>query len=287
MPCFKPYFKILSPEHDRPSALPCGRCAYCRSINQKTWSLRLFLESQRYNNLCFVTLTYSPEHCPADYSLVPSHLQSFIKRLRYYLPNNLKIKYFAVGEYGSRRGRPHYHILFYNLPRMFFHYVKYAWSYGMIDFDVPRNNQATIKYITNYVMKKIGSLKQVSNYYEGRLPPFLRVSKGMGLYFVEKMSFYTDKLQIGNRIYTIGRYLKRKLAEKIGILNDVISFGIENLYENTLDLYARGLNSPSFNPEFLDFRYHKYKYLYDLAISGFKEDFLRRLEIWRIKNENR
>lgn len=286
MPCFNPYFKILSPEHDKPSALPCGRCAYCRSLNQKTWSLRLFLEAKRYEHICFTTLTYNQEYCPVDYALKPSHLQAFIKRLRYYLPKSVKIRYFAVGEYGSRRGRPHYHILFFGLPRMYYHYIKYAWDYGMIDIDTPRNNQATIKYVTNYVMKKIGSLHQVTNYYGGRLPPFLRVSKGMGLFFVEKMQFYVDKLKIGNTTYTIGRYLKRKLAQKFDILPAVISQGITILYENTLDLYAKGLNSPNCDTS-ITIPNGRWKYLYELAVKPFREDFIRKLEIWSLKSEIR
>lgn len=284
MPCFHPYFKILSPHHDKPSALPCGKCAYCRSINQKTWSLRLFLEAKRYENICFTTLTYNQEHCPSDYSLKPSHLQSFIKRLRYYLPKGLKIRYFAVGEYGTRKGRPHYHILFFGLPRVYYHYVKYAWDYGMIDIDTPRNNQATIKYVTNYVMKKIGSLKEVSNYYFGRTPPFLRVSKGMGLFFVEKMKFYVDKIKIGRSLYTIGRYLKRKLAEKFGILEAVTADGIELLYENTIDLFSKGMNSPNFDKT-ISISRGKWKYAYQLAVQPFKDEFIKKLNLWSLKYE--
>ena len=62
-------------------------------------------------NSCFVTLTYDKYHLPDDYSLHLEDLQKFLKRLRITINRKIskskKIKYLAVGEYGSQRGRPH------------------------------------------------------------------------------------------------------------------------------------------------------------------------------------
>ena len=47
--------------------------------------------------------------------LVNRHLQLFIKRFRKYVSKNYneKIRYYAIGEYGTQSLRPHWHILFF------------------------------------------------------------------------------------------------------------------------------------------------------------------------------
>lgn len=60
----------------------------------------------------FITLTYDDEHLPPGAELSKRDLQLFIKRLR---KRNPGIRYFAVGEYGSQKGRPHYHAVIFNL----------------------------------------------------------------------------------------------------------------------------------------------------------------------------
>lgn len=61
----------------------------------------------------FVTLTYSPENEPEGRTLVKSHFQSFMKRLRKF--HGSKIRYFHCGEYGDTNARPHYHAILYGI----------------------------------------------------------------------------------------------------------------------------------------------------------------------------
>ncbi len=287
MPCFRPFFKKIN-YSDVPLPLPCGRCEYCRSVNQRLWSLRLFIESKNWHNIAFVTLTYDHEHCPSDYSLVPSHLTNFTKRLRYYLDNYcVKIKVFSVGEYGSRYGRPHYHLLIFGLPRPLFHLVKSSWSFGMVDIDVPRDQYASIKYITNYVMKKIGSLKSQSKHYLGRFPPFLRASKGLGLSLVDKLNHFVDFVYIGKKKYVLGRYLRLKLSEKLGIVEQVKERSIDLMSVMANDLYIKGMSISPDVPYIFFGSYSKYRWWYENAISAFKSDFLNKLNIWSLKYENK
>lgn len=56
---------------------------------------------------CFLTLTYRPDALPVGGSLVPRHLQLFLKRLRRGAAG--RVSFFACGEYGDEIGRPHYH----------------------------------------------------------------------------------------------------------------------------------------------------------------------------------
>lgn len=49
--------------------VPCGKCLACRANNASQWATRVMHEAEYVKTACFVTLTYSPEHVPFDYSL--------------------------------------------------------------------------------------------------------------------------------------------------------------------------------------------------------------------------
>lgn len=67
---------------DRPVSLPCGQCVGCRLERSRQWAIRCMHEASLYEDNCFITLTYSDEHLPADGSLQLDHFQKFMKRLR-------------------------------------------------------------------------------------------------------------------------------------------------------------------------------------------------------------
>lgn len=92
---------------DKPVSLPCGKCIGCIKDWSTAWSVRCFHESEQHEQNCFATLTYRD---PAPDRLVPKDLRDFFKRLR---SAGVKFRYFAVGEYGGRTRRPHYHVLFF------------------------------------------------------------------------------------------------------------------------------------------------------------------------------
>lgn len=91
-------------------SVPCGQCIACKVDRSKEWAVRCMHELQaRGGKGMFLTLTYSDEYLPALGSLVPKHLQDFIKRLRkHFSPERLS--FYACGEYGDKGGRPHYHV---------------------------------------------------------------------------------------------------------------------------------------------------------------------------------
>lgn len=123
MPCFKPIkaWRTLentsnnkkaiaftkSAAYSHPIHLPCGQCIGCRLARSLSWAIRCVHEAQLHQQNTFITLTYSPEHLPWDGSLVKSHFQDFMKRLRFHSPQ--KIRYYMCGEYGESFTRPHYH----------------------------------------------------------------------------------------------------------------------------------------------------------------------------------
>jgi hypothetical protein len=68
-------------------------------------------EAQCHSENAFITLTYAPEHIPSDHSIHKEELQKFFKRLRKEI--GVKIRYFACGEYGTQKNRPHYHAIIF------------------------------------------------------------------------------------------------------------------------------------------------------------------------------
>lgn len=85
----------------------CGKCDECRLERVRNWTYKIWLESLEYNHSCFVTLTYADDE--KGKILNKKDLVNFIKRLR---KKGYKFKYFASGEYGEKKGRAHYHIIF-------------------------------------------------------------------------------------------------------------------------------------------------------------------------------
>ena len=55
-------------------------------------------------NAYFFTLTYNDENLPTDRQLDKTHLQDFFRSLRKKWKG---IRYWAIGEYGSEKGRRH------------------------------------------------------------------------------------------------------------------------------------------------------------------------------------
>lgn len=102
-------------KYDIETFVKCGKCSECQNEKANNWVIRNEYEKRKWNKICFITLTYKDN----PVFLIKKDLQDFIKRLRrqieyHDLNNGEKIRYFACGEYGETKGRPHYHIIIYN-----------------------------------------------------------------------------------------------------------------------------------------------------------------------------
>lgn len=150
--------------------IPCGRCRGCGLASAKDWSARCFHELNQHARACFVTLTYAPEHLPADGGLSLDHLQRFFKRLRKRFPG---VRYFACGEYGPKTFRPHYHAVIFGLDfegeftevARGSDYATYLsptldsiWGLGRTtwSYATPTN----IAYVTAYTAKKLAAVRR-------------------------------------------------------------------------------------------------------------------------------
>lgn len=121
-------------------------------------------------------------------------LQGFMKRLRRnqertdetieHLFNNLKphdkIKFYAAGEYGEEKGRPHYHAIIFNASAT--NIIK-SWSCGSVH--CVRANESTISYVMKYLDKHYSNEKEWK-----RKPEFNTMSEGIGTNYIEKNKYW-------------------------------------------------------------------------------------------------
>lgn len=88
--------------------LPCGKCIECRLEYGRQWATRAEHEAQIHKSNAFVTLTYSDEHL-GDNKLNYDDFQTFMKDLRDATDYKYEIGFMAVGEYGAKSKRKHWH----------------------------------------------------------------------------------------------------------------------------------------------------------------------------------
>jgi len=174
----------------------------------------------------FVTLTYDPDHimfCPKGRpTLFPNHLTEYWKALR----KKLKVRslsYYACGEYGSNRKRPHYHaIVFINdadlLPMHAIQMLETTWKHG--DVFIGTVTGESVAYTLKYISKP-GSVPQYPG--DTRTPEFQRASKGIGKEYLTPSMIAWHKADLIKRAYIAGqgdiripmpRYFKDKIYTK-------------------------------------------------------------------------
>lgn len=195
----------------------------------------MILESLKHEHSCFVTLTYSDDFLPEGGSLVPEHPQLFLKRLRKAVSPH-KIRFYLVGEYGDKTFRPHYHLALYGLSADDYQVIADAWSVSGVPIGHVVVGTLTFEsagYVAGYVTKKM--TKPDDARLDGRHPEFCRMSLRPGI-GADAMSDVADvlytkhgcaelarlgdvptSLKHGNRSMPLGRYLRRKLREQMGI----------------------------------------------------------------------
>lgn len=94
--------------------VPCRKCLGCLSDRRRSWTERVSFESKQYKKNSFITLTYNEENLPP--TLLRRHYQLFMKRLRERCraSGRPSPRMFYRGEYGDRKGRPHFHAILLN-----------------------------------------------------------------------------------------------------------------------------------------------------------------------------
>lgn len=190
--------------------VPCGSCPICRERQSKEWSIRLTQELKDAVSASFITLTYNDENNPGE--LEKSHLQKFFKRLR--KKNQYKIRYYAVGEYGSENLRPHYHACVFNVEEKNIMTLEQIWQKGFAKADPL--TEGRIKYVTDYIQTKNNNVVGWD-----LTQPFAVMSKGLGLGYLtpEKIQYHRNT---GNNFITkpggikvsMPRYYREKIWDQ-------------------------------------------------------------------------
>lgn len=196
--------------------LPCNQCIGCRIDRCKQWAVRLLNEAQLHEKKSFITLTYNdktllarrqereptvpctpPSKSATSKAVVYYHdthaeprahedslrirdVQLFMKRLRFELTTrnpSTTVRYYLVGEYGDKYGRPHYHIALYGEDfaddrterRTSGAYTCYRssrleklWPHG--NSEIGELTLESTLYVAGYIMKKITGKKADQHY---------------------------------------------------------------------------------------------------------------------------
>ncbi|WNK13548.1 MAG: replication initiator protein [Microvirus sp.] len=168
--------------------VPCGQCIGCRISRARGWALRCLHEARLYTDNSFLTLTYAPEHLPE--SLRVRDLQLFFKRLRYF--SERKFRYYAVGEYGTKLSRPHYHCLLFGFDfpdkklwkgtganRLYrSELLERAWPFGHALIGSVTTESA--QYVAKYSVKQVRG-KRAKEHYGSKAPEFAVMSRRPGI----------------------------------------------------------------------------------------------------------
>lgn len=206
-------------------AVPCGRCPPCKKNRINDWVYRLQQEDKVHLSSMFVTLTYDTQSVPITpklrMTLKPSDLKDFWKRLRYYALGD-KIRYYACGEYGTERYRPHYHAIIFGLtdPK----HIDKAWTSGTTHID--QVTPASIAYTAKYIQKP-SRIPQYKG--DDRHPEFARMSQGLGKNYItsEKIEYHHADLSRnyvtnpGGAVQRLPRYYRTKIYDEVQLKDQV------------------------------------------------------------------
>lgn len=229
--------KALNP--DNPITLPCGQCVGCRISDSQESATRCLHESQMHPENAFITLTFSDDHLPENYSIAKRDLQLFIKRLRKHCGKK-KIRYFGNGEYGDLYDRPHYHLLTFNhdFNDKILHSIcpdtgvklytseqlSSLWKFGHASTGAVTYQSAA--YVARYIMKKINGDLAVSHYtrqhpihltWHQVEPEFVLRSGNLGLSWFNKYKsdcFPSDFLVVDGRQTRVPRFYDKLLKKE-------------------------------------------------------------------------
>lgn len=204
-------------------------------------------EAQMHDLSIFCTLTYSEEKIPEGGTLMKSHFQGFMKRLRKL--HKKPIRFFHCGEYGEtnpRTGRvdgelhrPHYHAILYGIsfadkkwyknnaqgdPLFTSETLDKIWTHGHCNFGAVTTESCN--YVARYLMKKVNGEAAPARYRKLNLntgeifqvqPEYITMSNrpGIGASWYDKYGsdvFPSDTVVTNGKEQLPPRYYLRRLA---------------------------------------------------------------------------
>lgn len=201
-----------------------------------------------HTHTSFITLSYrddaltlTPGGLP---TLIPIDLSNWLKRFRKAIAPR-QIRFYAAGEYGDKRERPHYHVLAFGYQSCAYGVSRYrdgrtidccascdlvrdTWGLGIIENKVMAPDHAG--YIAGYVMKKMTHPSDAR--LKGRTPEFARMSNqngGIGIKAVQSLVptarsrieagqslDVPTAVRINGKISPLGRYIRQQIRKALG-----------------------------------------------------------------------
>lgn len=229
----------------REMEVPCGKCGFCLATRRSDWATRIEYESRRWYNSKFVTLTYADNELKFRNGIAQldkRDLQNYFKRLR---KGGVKLRYYAVGEYGSQTSRPHYHIiLFTDVAES---ELRAHWHKGHVH--IGSVTQASIAYCLKYIINS-----KAKGLINGRVSAFATMSRkpGIGANYLSpamvewhKSGRYNHAVLDGKKRH-LPRYYKTKIFSKIDCVRIAVrdqKAAFENFRKRLFDLRNIPVNS--------------------------------------------
>ena len=173
----------------------------------------------------YLTLTYHPDHLPPGQTLDHNHFQKFIRALR--KSTGKKIRFYMCGEYGEKKGRPHYHALLfgYKFPDTYLWRssrgnqiyrsptLEKVWTLG--NSEIGEVTFKSAAYVARYIMKKQygdQAKEQLTHVdldtgeiLEPRKPEYTRMSLKPGIGFTWYQKYYKDVFPNDTIVLTGGK----------------------------------------------------------------------------------
>lgn len=204
----------------------------CRINRRRMWTARIVLEAAWHREpSSMVNLTYAPRWLPEGGTVVPDDAKKFWRDLRNYYGR--PIRYYLVGEYGDRSGRPHYHCIFFGVVPAHDLVCRLWGKAEPQGIHVGSVTVQSAEYVAGYVTKKWTKKDDPRLY--GRHPEFSRMSLkpgiGMpglqgiinwlytepGVTYLQRNRDVPKHVRFGGKIYPLGRYLVAQLRLEFGI----------------------------------------------------------------------
>lgn len=190
------------------SDVRCGQCMPCRIRRKQAWLGRLLLEHKQHGVGRFITLTYEDAPAELDYA----DFQDFMKRYRHHYG---ECRYFAVGEYGKKSGRGHWHAIVFGheFEGKYIWKDNKAWNKGY-SYD-GQAETASIGYVAGYCTKELIGRRSITK---------MSLRPGIGFDTISKLAMTTaskniqmyswpSKLRINGRNYPIAEGMLEKFKE--------------------------------------------------------------------------
>lgn len=138
---------------DSGDVVACRSCKLCKANRVKDYVGRCIAEQSTSDGTLAVTLTYAGDG-PNTATLIYSDVQKFLKKLR---KDGYKVRYIVAGEYGSNKGRAHWHIVLFfkgKVPDVEIEKTQYTfkyWDHGYSYFQKP--DYKGFYYLMKYALK--------------------------------------------------------------------------------------------------------------------------------------